>query len=63
MPRAVPDARDPSEPTLGPLASLQILFTGVCLGQDWAQPLLPTCTPGGETSPRTEEEEGVGEPP
>lgn len=64
MLRAVLDAQDPRDPTLGPLLSPKILlFTGVCLGKDWTQPLLPTWTRGGEASLRIEEEKGVGEPP
>lgn len=48
MLRAVLDAQNPGDPTLGPLLSSKILlFTGVCLGQAWVQPLLPTCTLGG----------------
>ena len=48
MLRVVPDAQNPGDPTLGPLLSPRILlFTAVCLGQDWAPPRLPTCTPGG----------------
>ena len=39
-------AQDPGDLTLGPLQSPKIpLFTGVCLGQDWVQPLLSASTP------------------
>lgn len=63
MLRTARDAQDPGDPSLGPLLSLKILpFTGICWGQEWVQPLLPTYTPGGETSPRTEEEERVHGP-